>query len=118
MHDYPFDIPERIMVGITNYVNLGISPGGFLTAVIKNDLSGAIGQADEGSMDALRSILGVFYNETPSQCWGSAEKWGRWLAMERETRDAVLDCCLDWQRFQERVSAGIVELDAKHAELV
>lgn len=39
-------IPERMMGEVENYVKHKIPPGGFLTAVIENDLQGAVGRAD------------------------------------------------------------------------
>lgn len=79
---YRFDqfyIPERMMGGIQRYIERGIEPGGFLCAVIENDLKEAVGRADEENMANLPAFVSYFYNEAPSVCWGSPEKMVAWL---------------------------------------
>ena len=74
-----FYIPERMMPGIQRYINEGIPPGGFLTAVIENNLSGACGRADDENIRNLPAYASYFYNEAPSHCWGSPKKMENWL---------------------------------------
>jgi hypothetical protein len=83
MIDYD-TIPELTMVGITRYVTQGIPPGGFLTAVICNDLHEAVGRADAHNILALHSIVAYFYNNTPSACWGSPAEMKDWMTARRE----------------------------------
>lgn len=73
-----FHIPDRMMDGRI-YIENGIEPGGFLTAIICNDLSGAVGQADEENLANLPAFVSYFYNEAPSPCW-AAEKMEAWMA--------------------------------------
>jgi hypothetical protein len=47
-------IPELTRTGILRYVEQGIQPGGFLTAVLSNDLYNATGKADRQNLAALR----------------------------------------------------------------
>lgn len=61
------------------YVFEHLPPGQFLTAVLSNDLNGAIAHADDTRMAALKRIVQFVYNDLPSQCWGSKEKVDRWL---------------------------------------
>jgi hypothetical protein len=82
MIDYD-SIPDLTMDGLTRYVVQGIPPGGFLTAVICNDLKEAVGRADPQNTLALHSIVAYFYNETPSACWGSPERMQDWMAARR-----------------------------------
>lgn len=72
-------IPERMMGGIQRYVEHGIEPGGFLTAIIQNNLSQAIGQADTENMKNIPAFVAYFYNECPIGCWGSKEKMESWI---------------------------------------
>ena len=81
-----FHIPDRMMPGIKRYIENGIKPGDFLTAVICNDLRGACGQADDENSANLPAYVGYFYNELPSPCWGSAEKMEKWLAKFKERK--------------------------------
>ena len=75
-----FSIRQDMVDVIRMYVDNRIEPGGFLTAVIENDLSGAVGRADGDNLRNLPAIVGYFYNETPAACWGSKEKMTAWLS--------------------------------------
>ena len=74
-----FYIPERMMGGIKRYIENGIVPGNFLKAVIQNNLSEAIGQADVENLKNIPAYIGYFYNETPLSCWGSKKKMEKWV---------------------------------------
>lgn len=67
---------------IVNYVNFGLPPGGFITAVLSNDLFGAIGRADAENLRDLHEICLFVYNKIPSECWGSRQSVERWLARD------------------------------------
>jgi len=81
-----FYIPDRMMPGINWYIENGIKPGDFLTAVICNDLREAVGRADDENMQNLTAFVGYFYNEAPGRCWGSPEKMKEWIAKFKEER--------------------------------
>ena len=72
-------IPEHLRRAIDRYVEHGTPLGGFLTAVICNDLKGALGKADTVSRASLFDIVSYCYNEIPSDCWGSPEKMAAWM---------------------------------------
>ncbi len=74
-----FYIPERMMGGIKRYIENGILPGSFLKAVIQNNLSDAVGQADDENLQNLPAYVGYFYNEAPFNCWGSKTKMEKWV---------------------------------------
>jgi len=75
-------IPERTLDGIKRYVEDRIPPGGFLTAMLENNLTESFGRADKENREALYEIVGYVYNKTPSVCWGSPEKVKKWLKRE------------------------------------
>jgi hypothetical protein len=77
MIDYE-TIPPRIKTALDAWVDHGHLPGGFLQAVLRNDLSDALARADANSLDAIHSIVGYLYNECPAPCWGSPEKMDAW----------------------------------------
>jgi len=79
-----FYIPERMMLAIQRYIK-GEKPGGFLQAVICNDLFAAVGRADEENLTNLPAYIGYFYNEAPSESWGSREKMEAWI--EQQNRE-------------------------------
>jgi hypothetical protein len=82
-------IPSSTMYGLKGYVEDGRPVGGFLTAVICNDLSEAIGRADEGNYAALLDIVAWLYNEAPGSCWGSVEKFEAWTEKKRAEYEAA-----------------------------
>jgi hypothetical protein len=74
---------EQAQESICLYVAHGLHPGGFLTAVLSNDLFGAIGRADDSSLDNLQKIVRHVYNDIPGDCWGSPAKVNGWLEFKR-----------------------------------
>jgi hypothetical protein len=77
-------IPEHMMGGIRRYVDDRIKPGKFLTAIICNDLSDAVGRADDENLKNLPAYVAYFYNEAPSDSWGSKEKMNDWLGTDKK----------------------------------
>ena len=72
-------IPKHTLGGIKRYVENRIPPGGFLTAVLENNLRKSFGQADKENREALFEIVCHCYKELPYNCWGSPEKVKNWL---------------------------------------
>jgi len=72
-------IPPAIIEGLVNYVAHGISPGGFLSAVIENDLAEAFARGDCSSLAALRAIVMWLNNNAPNSCWGFNGAIKDWL---------------------------------------
>ena len=79
-----FAIPDRMGGAITRWIENGIMPGDFLTAVLRNDLREAVGMADDENMCNLPAYVGYFYNEAPPNCWGSPEKVAAWAKKFQE----------------------------------
>ena len=74
-------VPATLRDGLVRYVVDRVATGGFLRAVLENDLSGALARLDRGvPIEDLRAITGWIYNEAPSPCWGSPAKVAAWLA--------------------------------------
>lgn len=67
-------IPKPILEGLENYVWYGTPTGGFLHAVLTNDLRGAMSHGDLSSLKSIRSIVQYVYNYLPSGIHGNAEK--------------------------------------------
>jgi hypothetical protein len=63
---------------LIRWASRGIEPGGFLMAVLTNDLKEAMGRADAYNRASLFSIVSFCYNELPSPCWGSPDKVKVW----------------------------------------
>ena len=71
-------VRPEILAAIDRWVEYGIQPGDFLTAVLENNLREAFGRADYGNRLTLYDIVGYCHNEIPGQCWGSPEKCKAW----------------------------------------
>lgn len=66
-------IPLSTQDALVNYVDHGLIPGGFLKAVLSNDLFKAVGRADASNRATLPLIVQFVYNRCPMDCWGSSE---------------------------------------------
>lgn len=75
---YP-EIPESIFGSLYRYAEDRIATGGFLKAVLSNNLQGACAQADAQNRVILHIIVMFIYSELPSESWGSPDKVKEWL---------------------------------------
>lgn len=69
---------------IDNYVTKNWEPGGFVTAVLENNLMEALGRADMQNREDIFEICQYVYNDIPSACHGSTEKVRAWLSRPKE----------------------------------
>ena len=84
-------IEPRFKESIDAYVATGRPTGGFLYAVLCNDLRESIARADEHAIDNLPHIVCYLYNEVPGNCWGTPERVSRWFrGRERERERKVV----------------------------
>ena len=67
---------------LRRYLDHRISPGGFLTAVLSNDLLEAMQYADRESREELFAIVCWLVRYFPSGCWGSPQRVHAWLHPE------------------------------------
>ena len=88
-------IPEHTKYSLSLYVEEGYFPGGFLKAVLCNNLMDAIGHADSENLAALPDIARYVYNRIPCGVWGSEDKMGEYSTnklyerLGKETLDFV-----------------------------
>lgn len=64
---------------IDEYVRERTYVGGFLAAVLENDLRNAVSRADGLNLSLLPDYVRYLYNHCPAPCWGSPEKVEAWL---------------------------------------
>lgn len=69
-----------IQEALERFVQQRVPLGDFLTAVLENDLMGAMGRADTDNLQNLPAICAYVYNEMPSPCHGSRAKVEAWLS--------------------------------------
>ena len=72
-------IPDYMAGGLIRYVEDGIPPGDFLTAVIENDLSGAVGRADDANIRNIPAYAFYLYNYAPASSHGSKMAFKAWI---------------------------------------
>jgi len=77
-------IPSHMLACIKRYVEDRIECGGFLDAVLRNDLSQAVGRADSSNMKIIPNYVCYLANSAPASCWGSDEKVAAWLASTKK----------------------------------
>jgi len=70
--------------GLKRYVEEHIPPGGFLRAVLENDLKEACARADDENLRVIPIYVAWLYKEAPNVCWGSKEKVHAWSAVRRQ----------------------------------
>lgn len=66
-----YNMTLEIQQALSNYVLNKIPPGGFLTAILANDLMGAVGRCDAWNHHYMKDICNFVYNRIPSNAWGS-----------------------------------------------
>lgn len=72
-------IPHYMCDAVRRYVDQGIPPGYFLTAVLENNLVEAYHRADDTNIDYMHNWVRFVYNNLPAGCWGSPEKVQNWI---------------------------------------
>jgi hypothetical protein len=72
-------IPFHTHQGLHMYVNEHCPPGGFLEALLSNDLVGACQEADRLNQKYIFNIVQVVHHYIPSTCWGSPDRVAEWL---------------------------------------
>jgi len=70
------------------YVNEGRPTGGFLRAVLANDLFEAVGKADSQNILCLREIIGWVYWNVPREAWRSYGAVDAWIKQKNEVKEA------------------------------
>jgi len=103
--DRPGEIPPHAKAGLDAYVKDGIPTGGFLRAVLSNDLKEAFGRADIENRTHMFEIVNYVYNDVPVRCQGSWKIVNAWLKMHEERRKKVreeaADDGLDGHEYEE-----------------
>jgi len=64
---------------LETYINERQPLGGFLQAVVSNDLKEAVGRADDININLIPKYVRWLYNYAPIGSWGSVENYERWI---------------------------------------
>lgn len=85
------NIPTDIEASLKRYVEDGCPTGGFLHAVLSNDLMLAMEKADDFNRHRLFDICNYIYNNIPYTCYGSPEIVKNWLESKRLERQSIVE---------------------------
>jgi len=86
-HFNGYTINSQMMEGIRRYIEKGLPPGGFLTAIITNDLRGAVEHADYFNINHIPAFVAYFVNEAPGPCYGSKAIMKTWTDKLRGSKN-------------------------------
>ncbi len=73
-------IPETLRESLLRYAESHVPTGGFLAAVLANDLFGAAGRADDVNGRLLPEICTWIYCNLPANSYGSPEAVAAWTS--------------------------------------
>jgi len=75
-----YDVIRADMIeSINRYVTDGVPPGGFLRALLANDLKESFGRADSHNRMTMFNLVCYVVNEIPASCHGSSESVVNWI---------------------------------------
>lgn len=70
---------QDIIASLNRYTDQKIETGGFLRAVLENNLFGAYARADHKNITQIREIVMYINQNLPTICYGSPEKVNKFL---------------------------------------
>lgn len=77
---FKYNIPQELIEGLILYRDEIIKPGGYLTAILENNLFDAVGKGDTVNLLVLKELCVYIYHELPGDIWGSKEIVEKYLA--------------------------------------
>lgn len=66
-------------MSLWRWIEKRTEPGGFLVAVLCNDLTKAVDKADDRNVELIPNFVRLLYNHAPADCWGSEQTVENWL---------------------------------------
>lgn len=87
-------IPEHCRAGLRRYIEEHQPVGGFLTAVLENDLKRAVRNADGVNRARIADYIVFLYTYAPVGCYGSKEIVSEWLGEKIDTPKSAADDAL------------------------
>lgn len=80
VHPYYGRCPQEIIESLQRYALQGIPVGGFLQAVLENNLKEAVMRAHPLNGHAIPAIVSYIYNEMPRDSQGSPAAYESWVS--------------------------------------
>jgi hypothetical protein len=72
------ELPEHLREGMRLYLQDGVTPGGWMCAVLDNDLSNAVQRCDDRALGTLRNLFEWLCMYAPASAWGAPDKRAAW----------------------------------------
>jgi hypothetical protein len=72
-------LPDYMRDGMRLYIERGVPPGHFMSALLSNDLKETFARADHINARAVGDYVKFLYNHAPSGCWGSKSNFEGWV---------------------------------------
>jgi hypothetical protein len=82
-------VPEHTAGAIDAFIATGQPVGGFVNAVLTNDLFRAFDRADPENIAHMQDIVTYVYNEAPMGCYGNQETVDAWIRTQAGTVEAM-----------------------------
>ena len=77
-------VPVSYMAGaMQRYVEQGIEPGGFMSAMLCNDLEATVMRADGMNVVHIPHWVAWMSEHLPPACWGPYQRYEDWMAQVR-----------------------------------
>jgi hypothetical protein len=80
-------VPKSTIDSIIRYLEYGCPPGGFVEAVLANDLIGSVGRADSTNIRYLKNICAYVKWNIDCSSWGSYEIVRKYINDKNKTYD-------------------------------
>jgi len=74
-------LPAYMKDGVRLYVFEGLRPGGFMSALLENNLSESYCRADENNIRCIENWVKFLRWNIPGGCWGSREVVSEWKGL-------------------------------------
>jgi len=75
-------VPDHMRQGYLRYLQYGIKPGSFGTAILSNDLKNAVCTADHINSQYIITTVKFMIWNFPANAWGSDEIVNNWKGLE------------------------------------
>lgn len=73
-------LPAHMRQGMLHYIEQGVPCGGFLSAVLSNNLKEAVVRADSTNQRAIVDYVQFLVWYAPAICHGSPERYDAWVS--------------------------------------
>lgn len=77
-------VEAHMRLALERYLNGGVTPGNFLTAVLENNLMNAVRVADQYNRAHLATIVGYLMEHMPVSSWGNRQLVDSWMERVQE----------------------------------